>query len=199
MVLRKPLIAATVLIAVLVGAHPASAVAPSHFVDTDEFSFDPSITIANIGEAVEWSNIGSVSHTATAERPFRIFNTGTIMSGQQQDATMGYGGTYPYRCLFHTSMSGTIRVRPEVLPESVAPGEQATVRFGTSAPPSGKGMDVQVRRESGAWRDYRKGRTGTQVVFVPETAGTFWFRVRMRRLKDDSRTPWSPVDSLMVA
>ena len=56
-----------------------------------------------------WRNADVMTHTATGSS----FNTGLIAAGASSaPITMTTAGTFPYVCLLHPGMSGTLRVTP---------------------------------------------------------------------------------------
>ena len=79
-------------------------------VKITEFAFtSPSVTI-KAGQAVEWTNDGSVQHTVT-DTSGRAFNSNNINPGQTYVQTFNTPGTYHYICSIHPDkMSGTIVV-----------------------------------------------------------------------------------------
>jgi plastocyanin len=88
------------------GAPAASARAK---VDIVDFRYKPpTITIAAGGE-VSWLNSDVAPHTATVEDRDQL-DTGTLRTGQSEAIVFPDPGRYPYICLFHPYMRGTVRV-----------------------------------------------------------------------------------------
>jgi plastocyanin len=71
------------------------------------------VTIA-VGETVTWDNTDNAAHTATggsaADGPSGVFDSSLIMAGGSYSFTFDTAGTYPYHCMVHPWMSGTIIV-----------------------------------------------------------------------------------------
>jgi plastocyanin len=71
------------------------------------------VTIA-VGETVTWDNNDTAAHTATggsaADGPSGVFDSSLIMAGGSYSFTFDTAGTYPYHCMVHPWMQGTIIV-----------------------------------------------------------------------------------------
>ena len=80
--------------------------------EPDCFIPDP-VTIA-VGETVTWANTDTAAHTATggsaADGPSGVFDSSLIMAGGSYSFTFDTAGTYPYHCMVHPWMQGTIIV-----------------------------------------------------------------------------------------
>ena len=87
-------------------------------VSIQEYSFSPNDITVKVGQLIQWTNDGTISHTVTS---------GSFGSGQLSPATGGGGyyggsaggtysnsfstpGTYNYHCANHPQMTGTITV-----------------------------------------------------------------------------------------
>lgn len=66
-----------------------------------------SLTIT-VGGTVVWVNDDTMVHTVTAKDG--SFNSGDIQVNGSYSKTFSATGTYPYQCLYHTTMVGTIVV-----------------------------------------------------------------------------------------
>lgn len=66
-----------------------------------------SITVA-VGATVIWVNNDNMVHTVTADDG--SFNSGDIQVNGSFSKTFNSTGTYPYHCIYHTGMTGTIVV-----------------------------------------------------------------------------------------
>lgn len=81
-------------------------------VSISNFTFiKNSMTIAQ-GTTVTWTNNDSVAHTVTADDG--SFNSGNINPGQSFSYTFNTNGTFTYHCSIHTTMTGTIIVKPAI-------------------------------------------------------------------------------------
>lgn len=72
-------------------------------------SYSPSPVTVTAGQKVAWKNADNLPHTATADGG--AFNTGTIAPGATSSPiTMPADGSFPYHCVIHPSMTGTLTV-----------------------------------------------------------------------------------------
>ena len=84
--------------------------------ETDECFIPHTVTIG-VGETVTWENTDNAAHTATGgtptDGPSGVFDTSLIMAGGSFDVTFDEAGTYPYFCMVHPWMQGTVVVEAE--------------------------------------------------------------------------------------
>jgi plastocyanin len=86
---------------------PDTAAAPGDVTIAD-FSFTPgSITIA-AGQSLTFVNTGRARHSATAADG--SFDTGTLAGGASKRIAFPKAGTFPYFCIIHPDMKGTVLV-----------------------------------------------------------------------------------------
>jgi len=78
--------------------------------------FTPSTVVLVIGvnNTVVWRNNDNVIHTASGTN-FTGFTTGNIQPGASASYTFNTAGTYPYHCIYHPGMVGTVIVKGSVL------------------------------------------------------------------------------------
>ena len=74
------------------------------------FSPDVITVVIGVNNTVVWKNNDNVVHTATGTN-FTGFNTGNIQPGASASYTFNAAGTYPYHCLIHPTMTGTVIVK----------------------------------------------------------------------------------------
>jgi len=97
--------------------------------DTDE-CFIPSTITVDVGATVTWSNDDTAAHTVTsgsaADGPDGNFDSSLFMAGTTFEATFDTAGTYPYFCMVHPWMVGTVIVgeamAEEVMEEAMMTG-----------------------------------------------------------------------------
>jgi len=81
--------------------------------DTDS-CFIPNPVAIDVGETVTWANTDTAAHTATGGTPDAglsgIFDSSLIMAGGSYSFTFDTAGTYPYHCMVHPWMTGSIIV-----------------------------------------------------------------------------------------
>lgn len=77
--------------------------------DLGNASYSPNPADARVGQRVVWRNADVMTHTATGG----AFDTGFVAaSASSAPITMSSAGTFPYQCLLHPGMVGTLRVAP---------------------------------------------------------------------------------------
>jgi hypothetical protein len=75
--------------------------------DLGASSYSPNPADVRVGQRVIWRNADVMDHTATST----TFNTGLIGAGATSaPITMSTAGSFPYQCLLHPGMTGTLRV-----------------------------------------------------------------------------------------
>lgn len=79
-------------------------------VNIEGFVFSPSTLTIKVGSKVTWTNKDAATHTATSTAS--AFDSGDITQNKSFTYTFTTAGTFPYICLYHTHMTGTIIVQP---------------------------------------------------------------------------------------
>ncbi|MGH9081032.1 MAG: cupredoxin domain-containing protein [Acidimicrobiales bacterium] len=81
----------------------------AHSITIQNFAFSPKTITVAPGTTVTVTNKDQVTHTLTARNGG--FNTGDISAGQSKTFTApNNSGTYPYFCMIHQFMTGTLVV-----------------------------------------------------------------------------------------
>ena len=84
--------------------------------ETDE-CFIPSTVTIDVGGVVTWSNDDTAAHTVTsgsaAAGPDATFDSSLFMAGTTFEHTFAEAGEYPYFCMVHPWMVGTVIVQAE--------------------------------------------------------------------------------------
>ena len=82
--------------------------------ETTDSCFIPSTVTIGVGETVTFDNTDNAAHTATggtpSDGPSGAFDSSLIMAGGSYSVTLDDAGTYPYMCMVHPWMQGTIIV-----------------------------------------------------------------------------------------
>ncbi len=89
-----------------------------HVVEMTGFAFEPAELTVQPGDTINWTNLDTVTHTATAEDGEGGPDSGDIAPGESFNWTVPDDmepGTYAYRCIYHstgfeTGMVGEITV-----------------------------------------------------------------------------------------
>jgi plastocyanin len=76
--------------------------------------FIPASLTVSVGDTIVFANNDSAAHTSTsgspADGPSGVWDSSMVMSGQSYSVTLDTVGTYPYFCMVHPWMLGTIIV-----------------------------------------------------------------------------------------
>jgi plastocyanin len=92
------------------GSGGGSPVPGAATIAIQNFSFSPSTMTVSPGERITVTNKDSVTHTLTSTT--MKFNTGDIASGRTAVITApSRPGRYPYYCMIHQYMTGTLVVK----------------------------------------------------------------------------------------
>lgn len=77
-------------------------------VEIREFRFEPADLVVSVGDTVRWINRDPVPHTATAGDS--TWNSGRVAAGEAWQTAVTVEGTVGYFCIYHPTMTATIRV-----------------------------------------------------------------------------------------
>jgi len=97
---------------------PDAPLPDSGSVSIIDKSFRPGSIAVATGASVEWRNDDGEAHTVTATD--QVFDSGIMNGGASFSQTFAEPGSYPYFCLIHPEMRGTITVADPV--EAIADG-----------------------------------------------------------------------------
>ena len=115
---------------------PLAAQAVTATIEVKDFAFQPSAVTIAAGDTVTWHNGDTASHTATSTG---AWDTGTFAPGASRSITFTTPGTYPYFCLIHSIMFGTIVVLPEGETSTSATRAPTSAVAGSPLPPAPSG------------------------------------------------------------
>ena len=77
------------------------------------FTYVPSTITVAAGSSVAWTNEDNAPHTATGVgAATSVLDSGPIVFGQAFTQAFETPGTYPYYCVYHPNMLGTVIVTP---------------------------------------------------------------------------------------
>jgi plastocyanin len=181
-----------VALGLLAGIAPPSA-AVTHDVTIVGVSsgFDPAALTIALGDDARWTNGDAIGHTSTQSAGAALWNSGVLGAGDTFSVTVSAAGTYVYHCNIHASMTGSIRVPPQV---SVLADGRIKVVVASEAAEDGFVFDVQRRTGNGDWSLWKEGITKRTVKLTPASSETYSFRARLRRESGGS-SKWSPAVS----
>ena len=86
----------------------------THDVSIANFSFTPSTLEISTGDTVRWTNNATNNHTSLSTSDPVVWNSGTISAGNTFEFQFDDTGEFPYRCGFHSSMTGSITVQSDL-------------------------------------------------------------------------------------
>jgi plastocyanin len=189
---------AAILSALLVLLTSATTSATEVVTINDSFTgFEPSATLATLGERVTWENDDGFLHSATGKAPLRLWSR-DISPGGSASRVFNQAGAFPYLCRIHNNMTGIVRVPIVVTPATGTPTTTFTVRAGIAAPPAGFRYVIQ-RRAPGAGRfsAWKTIATAT-TTFRSSVRGVWRFRSQLRKVSNGAASNFSPVDSVTI-
>ncbi len=73
-----------------------------------DYAFTPDTLTVKVGTRIKWTNHDPTAHSATANGG--AFDTGTINPHSSRTIRLTKPGVYPYHCVFHAFMTGTVTV-----------------------------------------------------------------------------------------
>ena len=199
--MRRSLAVALLALVALSGSARATTTGAT---ETDVLALDdfflPSIASVPRGGTVVWRFAeADRSHTVSDSSGMALFDSGFVAPG---GPSMTYrftaAGTYPYTCTLHALvMNGRVEVPVRVAPSNARVGSTIRVRWATDPASEGFVYDVRLKSTGGSWVTWMSGVTEPNATFVPEDAGTFRFRARLRATSG-AHAAWSPSASASV-
>ena len=171
-------------------------------VDIVEFTYTPTPVKLNIGDSVVWTNTDPVTHTATSNAPFSLWDSGLIIkSGGTFQWTFDAAGGYPYHCEYHPWMFALIGVKGRAFPSTGATGTQFKITVATVAAPALFDYDIQRKVPgSGVWTDWMMNVLTKSVTFdsTGQPTGKYQFRSRMSRRDGTGDSSYSLASAIRV-
>jgi plastocyanin len=116
--------------ACLSSTHPGLYAAERN-VNIQHHAFSPATIEIDVGDTVIWTQLDFDGHTTTSDTG--VWSSPLLFVGQTFPHTFTQAGNYPYHCVPHPDMRGTVIVRPPVIDEisvqlvQPAPGTVLTV------------------------------------------------------------------------
>ena len=154
---------------------PPAAAAEAVPVTIRNFAFDPATVQIRTGQAVTWTNRDPVAHTATATDDPKTFDSGNLNTDQEFTFVFDQPGTFPYICIYHPYMKGTIEVSGEAVAGGAEPTEAVEATTEPEAPvatPVGSGGVTVVASGLAAPRGMAWGSDGALYVAQAGTGET---------------------------
>ncbi|MEE8331860.1 MAG: hypothetical protein V3R84_08815 [Acidimicrobiia bacterium] len=119
------------------GCHSPQTDANGTAVEMSYFCFSPTVVRIAPGETVTWENLDSVDHNVYSSG----FGTETLRGGMSGSVTFDESGVFPYVCIFHPGMMGTVVVGDAVTPPSAA---IETIKAAVAEAPSDDGVEQRL-------------------------------------------------------
>ena len=164
--------------------------------------YSPNPASAALGNLVGWVNNTDLPHSSTSNPPLSLWDTGTFGQGEFGIYRFTTPGTFGYLCSVHPSMLGTMNVPLTVSPTSGTANETVfTLTWASESIPTGFNVDIQFRRNGGAWTNLLVNRIGNQVM-IQRTApapGTYDLRARTQRASNGAASAYSPPVTIVVS
>jgi len=114
--------------------------------ETDECFIPATITV-DVGATVTWTNDDTAAHTVTsgsaADGPDGNFDSSLFMAGAEFSWTFDTAGEYPYFCMVHPWMDGTVIVGEAMADEGIMEGG-IMVSIETTEGIAGEMVDITV-------------------------------------------------------
>jgi plastocyanin len=82
--------------------------AQTHTVAIEASSFQSDFLAVNAGDTIVWTNRDFFPHTVTAAN--RSFDSKDIPPGKSWKYTVRTKGTFEYKCVYHSTMTGVLKV-----------------------------------------------------------------------------------------
>ena len=111
--------------------------------ETSDGCYLPTEIAVHVGDTVSWSNTDTAAHTVTsgtaAEGPSGFFDSQLMIAGATFEWTPTQAGEYPYFCMVHPWMVGTVIAEAEG-----AEGGELMVAIDTTPGNAGETMEITV-------------------------------------------------------
>ena len=82
----------------------------THYVKIGAMKFIPENITVKVGDKIVWTNRDIGVHSVTSTN--KLFDSGSVRPKKKWTYTVSEEGEFPYKCLFHTGMTGVITARP---------------------------------------------------------------------------------------
>jgi plastocyanin len=162
--------------------------------------FSPATSNITLGESVTWTNDGFNPHTSTGDGDGHytgpaLWDSPTLPRNGTYQRVFNMAAAYGYHCDVHTNMRATINVPMTVQPTSGTANETVfTLTWATGSIPNGFNVDIQYRRNNGAWTNLLLNQTGNQTSIsrMAPAPGNYDLRARVQNSNTNGATAYSP-------
>jgi plastocyanin len=186
------------LVAVMLCTPGATPVATAATVEVKMLngSFSPGVAYPGLGGTIQWTNGSGETHTAMSKQMFFY----PQLDGGGTEAFIGFehAGTFPYYCVEHPKVVGSIKVPLKAARE----GGGFRLRWSSVGSFTGdRSFDVQ-KNPPGAdtgWSALRTNTTSRSALLDPTRKGTWRYRARTDNVSAGLSSGWSPEKSVTVS
>jgi uncharacterized repeat protein (TIGR01451 family) len=166
-----------------------------HYFSVRDGGITPSFHDVALGETVQWDFFGPSAHRIIDSHGLGYLDTGLHAPIDTWRFTFNQSAEFRTKDLDTFPLNTNKIVVPvQTSPSVGTPSTTFLVTWALAAPPTGLGVDVQIKRPGGVWQHWRRFQT-TRLSdsFVPDTGlGTYSFRTRMRNAANTSRSRFGP-------
>jgi uncharacterized repeat protein (TIGR01451 family) len=150
-----------------------------------------------LGGTVQWNIFGSSSdapHRITDAHDLGILDSGPISPVHYYRYDFTWSGEI--RTMddpIYPANVGKLVIPVQVSPSSGSVSSEFTLTWATAPLPTGYTEDVQIKRPgSSTWERFIHGTSGESTTFVPDVAGEYAFRDRIRRISNRNHSRFGP-------
>lgn len=175
--------------------------AGTSYVSVSDSGFGAPAPAMSMGSVLQWSFVGSGSHSATDSTGIGLFpDTGPVTPVAFAQMTFQAAGVYD----FNDTVSGfttKVKVPMTATPATGSVSTPFTLTWAAAPPPGGYVEDVQVIYPgTTAWVSLSKGTTATSMTFTPaKGTGKYQFRARFRNAGTNAASAFSGTATITVS
>lgn len=97
------------IVALMIASCKSDTPVMTNQVTLSGLSFSPKTLSVTIGTMVTWTNKEAITHSVTSNIA-GLFDSGDLTNGKTFSHTFTTAGTFPYHCMYHDGMTGTVIV-----------------------------------------------------------------------------------------
>jgi len=161
---KRPILLLTIITASLIISVPSVAFAEEITVslpvgsgapgcETTDKCYIPSMVTVRLGDKVVWSNDDTAAHTVTSgsptDGPDGNFDSSLFMAGTTFSHTFDKAGTYPYFCMVHPWMKGSVMISAAASAGTQSPTSSNTMSSAKSMKVSGTELMIGYEMTTG--------------------------------------------------
>jgi uncharacterized repeat protein (TIGR01451 family) len=166
-----------------------------HYFSVRDGGITPAFHHVAMGETVQWDFYGPGAHRITDSHGLGLIDTGLRSPIDIFRFTFNQSAEIRTKDLDTFPMNTNKIVVPvQTSPASGTKSTSFQVTWALAPPPSGLGVDVQVKRPGGVWKPWRRFQdTLLSATYVPDAGpGTYYFRTRIRNALNTARSRFGP-------